>query len=296
MVDDNPDNPFDDFGPDVEITGGWSLTITTTTPTLDPIDDAQFFVTQHYRDFLNRTPDPAGLAFWTNEITSCGTDQGCIEAKRINVSAAFFLSIEFQQTGYLVYRIYKSSYGDISGTPVPLRLSEFLPDTQEIGLGVVVNQLGWEQVLENNKQAFTSEFVQRSRFTTAFPTSMTPTEFVDKLFANGEMTPATAERTDAINEFGSANTSIDVAARARVLRRVAESSMLAQQEFNRAFVLMQYFGYLRRNPNDPPEATLDFQGYNFWLNKLNSFNGNFIDAEMVKSFLVSTEYRQRFGP
>jgi len=296
MVDDNPDNPFDDFGPDVEITGGWSLTIITTTPTLDPIDDAQFFVTQHYRDFLNRTPDPAGLAFWTNEITSCGTDQGCIEAKRINVSAAFFLSIEFQQTGYLVYRIYKSSYGDISGTPVPLRLSEFLPDTQEIGLGVVVNQLGWEQVLENNKQAFTSEFVQRSRFTTAFPTSMTPTEFVDKLFANGEMTPATAERTDAINEFGSANTSIDVAARARVLRRVAESSMLAQQEFNRAFVLMQYFGYLRRNPNDPPEATLDFQGYNFWLNKLNSFNGNFIDAEMVKSFLVSTEYRQRFGP
>ena len=77
--------------------------------------------------------------------------------------------------------------------------------------------------------------------------------------------------------------------------RVAENSTLAQQEFNRAFVLMQYFGYLRRNPNDPPEATLDFQGYNFWLNKLDSFHGDFNQAEMVKAFIGSSEYQHRFG-
>jgi hypothetical protein len=59
---------------------------------------------------------------------------------------------------------------------------------------------------------------------------------------------------------------------------------------------MQYFGYLRRNPFDPPEPTLNFDGYNFWLNKLNQFNGNFIQAEMVKAFIISGEYRQRFGP
>ena len=193
--------------------------------------------------------------------------QQCIEAKRINVSAAFFLSIEFQQTGYLVYRIYKASYGNLPGAPVPIRLSEFLPDTQQIGQGVIVNQAGWEQVLENNKQAFTAEFVQRSRFTSAYPTSLTPDQFVDQLFMNAGVTPSATDRTAAINEFGSATTTADVAARARALRRVAENSTLAQQEFNRAFVLMQYFGYLRRNPNDPPEATLDFQGYNFWLNK-----------------------------
>ena len=85
------------------------------------------------------------------------------------------------------------------------------------------------------------------------------------------------------------------AACARALRRVAENSTLAQQEFNRAFVLMQYFGYLTRNPDDAPEATLDFQGYNFWLTKLNFFNGNFANAEMVKAFVTSGEYRQRFG-
>ena len=76
---------------------------------------------------------------------------------------------------------------------------------------------------------------------------------------------------------------------------MAENSTLVEQEFNRAFVLMQYFGYLRRNPNDPPEPTLDFQGYDFWLNKLNSSKGDFVNAEMVKAFITSTEYRQRFG-
>ena len=59
---------------------------------------------------------------------------------------------------------------------------------------------------------------------------------------------------------------------------------------------MQYFGYLRRNPNDPPELSLDFQGYNFWLNKLNQFHGDYIAAEMVKAFILSGEYRHRFGP
>ncbi len=98
----------------------------------------------------------------------------------------------------------------------------------------------------------------------------------------------------AIDEFGSATTTSDTAARARALRRVAENETLAQQEFNRAFVLMQYFGYLRRNPDDAPDN--NFAGYNFWLGKLDQFNGNFIQAEMVKSFLVSGEYRQRFGP
>ena len=265
-------------------------------PTPNQIDNGQFFVRQHYLDFLNREPDAAGLAFWTNEITSCGSDAQCIEVKRINVSAAFFLSIEFQQSGYLVYRFYKSSFGNLPTSPLPIRLSEFLSGAQQIGQGVIVGQAGWETVLENNKQTFASQFVQGSRFTSAYPTSLSPAQFVDALFANAGVVPSTGDRAVAINEFGAASTTSEVAARARALRRVAENSILAQQEFNRAFVLMQYFGYLRRNPNDPPEATLDFQGYNFWLNKLNAFNGNFIQAEMVKSFIDSSEYRQRFGP
>ncbi len=259
------------------------------------IGDSQFFVRQHYSDFLNRLPDSSGLAFWNNQIVECGIDKPCIENRQINVSAAFFLSIEFQETGYLVYRFYKSAYGNIPGAPVPVTFGEFLPDTQQIGQGVVVGVGNWQAQLEANKQAFALAFVTRSRFTSAFAPSLAPAQFVDALFANGGVTPSASERNAAIAEFGSSTNTADNAARARALRLVAENSQLKNLEFNKAFVLMQYFGYLRRNPNDPPEAGLDFAGYNFWLGKLNQFNGNFVNAEMVKAFIVSGEYRQRFG-
>jgi len=277
----------------------------------NPIDAANWFVPQHYLDFLNRQPDASGLAFWTNEITSCGTNQSCIDNKRINVSAAFYLSIEFQGTGYLVERIYKTAYGDVTGTstfngshqlPVPvIRLNEFLPDTQQIGLGVVVGQGNWQQQLEDNKNAFAAEFVQRTRFTTALATSMTPAQFVDKLFQNAGVTPSATELTTAINEFSGAGDSSNLLAREKALRDVAENATLTTNEFNRAFVLMQYFGYLRRNPNDAQDT--DYTGYDFWLTKLNNFTqpGDVVlvrvqNAEMVKAFIVSAEYRNRFGP
>jgi hypothetical protein len=282
------------------------ITITDDNSGLPPnaIDDTAVFVRQHYHDFLNREADANGLAFWTDQINSCGADAQCREVRRINVSASFFLSIEFQDTGYLVERIYKASYGDVLGNsnlngihqvPVPIvRLNEFLPDTQQISQEVVVLQPGWEQVLENNKVAFVTAFVQRSRFVSAYPTFMTPAEFVDKLFLNTGVPPSASDRAAAINEFGGATNTTDVAARGRALRRVAENSTLITSEFNRAFVLMQYFGYLRRNPNDSPDS--DYSGYDSWLTKLNQFNGNYINAEMVKAFIGSGEYRQRFGP
>src|SRR5438067_3525 len=270
----------------------------------NPSDIASFFVRQHYLEFLNREPDPDGSTFWPQQITSCGSDQQCIQIKRINVSAAFFLSIEFQQTGYLVERLYKAAYGDGSATStsggthqitVPIvRFTEFLPDTQQIGLGVVVGQNGWETVLENNKQNFTAQFVQRSRFATAFPTSMTPAQFVDRLNTDSGNVLSSTDRATAIGLFGGAIDTSNLTARAQALRQVAENQNLNNAEFNRAFVLMQYFGYLRRNPNEAPDP--DYTGFDFWLTKLNQFNGNFVAAEMVKAFITSSEYRNRFGP
>jgi hypothetical protein len=253
-------------------------------------DNSQFFVAQHYRDFLSREPDQAGLNFWTNEIESCGANAACRDVKRVNVSAAFFLSIEFQQTGFLVYRTYKAAFGDVAGTPVPVRFQQFFPDTQEIGRGVVVGVGNWEQQLEANKQSFMLRFVQRAEFLARYPRTLSPTQFVDALNTNAGGVLDATERQNLINELTANNTD---AGRASVLRKVAEDADLVRQEFNRAFVLMQYFGYMRRNPNDPPDT--DFTGYNFWLGKLNDFNGDYIAAEMVKAFITSTEYRQRFG-
>jgi hypothetical protein len=259
---------------------------------LNPLDTTEYFVRQHYLDFLGREPDEAGLSFWVNNIESCGSDNRCREVKRIDTSAAFFLSIEFQQTGFMVYRTYKSAFGDMTGAPIPIKLDEFKPDTQLISNGLVVLQDGWQQKLENNKRAFLADFVQRTRFTSAYPLTMSPTDFVDHLFANAGIPLTDADHAAAIAEFGSAADTSDSAARARVLRRVAENSNLAQHELDKAFVLMQYFGYLRRDPNSSPDT--DFTGFNFWLSKLDNFNGNYVNAEMVKAFLIAQEYRGRF--
>ena len=268
----------------------------------NPIDNVEFFVRQHYRDFLNRDPDPAGLAFWVNDLNTrlaacaglAGTARTrCETGARARVSEAFFLSIEFQETGFLVYRFYRAAFPSSTARPRGMpRYLEFMRDTQEIGQGVIVGQAGWEAQLAANQAAFAAEFVQRPEFVTLYPTTMTPAEFVDALYANAGVTPSAAERQAAIDEFGGTGTSADTAARARVLRRVAENAQFKQREFNPAFVLMEYFGYLRRNPDEAPDA--DFSGFDFWLNKLNSFP-DFRQAEMVEAFISSFEYRGRFG-
>lgn len=254
----------------------------------NPIDGANFFVRQQYRDFLNRSADAEGLQFWSHQIASCGPDTACIAERRINVSAAFFLSIEFQETGYLVYRLYRASFGE-----QPQHLNEFLLDTRTIGNGVVVNAPGWQELLNANRAAFIDDFVQRPQFISEYPLELTPTEFVNQLNARAGGPLSASDFSAAVAEFTGVATSEETAARVRVLRRVAESPTFSQHEMNSAFVLMQYFGYLQRNPYDPPDD--DLSGYQFWLNKLNEAGGDFRRAEMVKSFLVSTEYRARFG-
>ena len=269
-----------------------------TEPAANPIDDSTNFVRQHYHDFLNREPDPtdvAGLNFWVNQIESCGSDQACRDLRRVNVSAAFFLSIEFQQTGFYVYRTYKTAFADLNPptVPVPVRYREFVRDTKEVQRGVIVGQGAWQAQLDANKQAYALAFVARPEFLSRYPASTTATAFVDTLNGNAGNVLSPSERAALISEL--TPNPADPALRADVLMKIAENAVLKQQEMNKAFVLMQYFGYLRRNPDAAPEQGLNFNGYNFWLNKLNSFNGNFVNADMVKAFITSSEYRKRSG-
>jgi len=260
-----------------------SVTITDDLPesATNPIDEAQTYVYTHYHDFLNREPDPAGLAFWTNQITSCGNNPQCIEEKRINVSASFFLSIEFQETGYLRYLLQKESFGSLP------KYTEFMRDLQQVSRGVVVKSPGWQQKLADNQKQFAAEWVNRPAFKAAYD-AMSNADFVNALYANAGVLPAPAERESLINALDAASES-----RASILLDVAQNVAFRQKENNAAFVLMQYFGYLRRDPHTAPDS--DLSGYNFWLNKLNQFDGNYIDAEMIKAFITSFEYRQRFA-
>ena len=246
-----------------------------TSPTSNPIDNAQFFVRQQYLDFLNRQPDAGGLNFWVNEITSCGSNAQCIELKRINVSAAFFLSIEFDQTGVLACLTNKAAFNAL---PVYVQF-EF--DRQVLQRNFVFGASGWQAQLEANKQAYFAELVSRDEFVTRYA-GMSSTQYVDALIANTGVSFTTSERSALINGLNGGTQT-----RATVLRKVAEKPSFKRAQFNRIFVLMEYFGYLKRDA--------DAAGLLFWLNKLNSFGGNFINAEMVKAYLAAIEYRRRFS-
>lgn len=240
----------------------------------NPLDTAEYFVRQHYVDFLGREPDEAGFNFWSDQILECGSDQGCNERRRINVSAAYFLSIEFQETGGLIDSLYRASYGR---RPF---YGEFLPDANIVAHDVVVGRSGWEQQLATNKAAFIDSFVERAAFHAAYD-GLSDNQYVDTLIAHTGVSFSTSEREALIS--GLTNGTLT---RAAVLGQLAENDRFESAKFNEAFVLMEYFGYLQRDPDD--------SGYQFWLGKLNQFNGNFEAAEMVKAFIISDEYRQRF--
>jgi hypothetical protein len=254
------------------------------------VDNTSEFVDQSYHDFLNRVPDASGLAFWTNNIDSCAGDANCRVLKRVDTSAAFFLSIEFQKTGFLAYRLFKASLPETSQRPRGFpRYREFVRDSQDIGHGVIVGNAGYEQVLEANTVDFINRFVTRSEFLANYPTSLTAAQYVDKLNSQSGSLLTGGQRDALVNGLTNGTET-----RATVLRKIAENPAFVTAETSRAFVLMQYFGYLRRNPDDTPNT--DFSGYDFWLSKLNQFNGDYKAAEMVKAFITSAEFRNRFGP
>jgi hypothetical protein len=237
------------------------------------IDSAEFFVRQHYLDFLGREPDESGFNFWSDQILSCGADEACVERRTINVSAAYFLSIEFQHTGGLVDGLYRASYGRAP------RFGEFMPDSGIAGRDVVVGRAGWQALLEANKQAFIDAWVDRAEFHAAYD-GLANSAFVDALLAH------TGGGFNGDREALVSGLNNGTMTRAAALRQVVENEGFIQAKRNETFVMMQYFGYLRRDPDE--------SGYRFWLDKLNGFDGNFEQAEMVKAFLVSGEYRQRF--
>ena len=188
--------------------------------------------------------------------------------KRVNVSAAFFLSIESRQTGYFFYRVHRAAFGSMP------RLADYRAAQQALGRGVVVNRLGWEARLDANRRAFVAQWVSGDEFAAAYG-SLGNAGYVDTLLANAGLDSGAETR-------------------ASVLLKVADDPELDRREFNRAFVLAEYFGYLQRDANAGQDT--DFTGLEHWLGKLEGHGGNYVEAEMVKAFLDSTEYRKRFGP
>ena len=230
----------------------------------NPLEQAQFFVKQHYADFLNRTADQGGLDYWSSQIAQCGTDDNCVRLRRIAVSAAFFVETEFQETGNFVYRMYRATYGR---KPT---FNEFMPDRSRF-----FGSTNFAQ----SKVAFADDWVTRPSFRAEYPETMIADQFVNKLFDAAGLAPFAAERQQQVAAMNNGKT------RAEVLRDVVEIQAFKDREYNAAFVLMQYFGYLRREP--------DAGGYQFWLDVLNNrVPGNY--RSMVCAFITSSEMQGRF--
>ena len=240
-------------------------------PSFNPVDNAEFFVRQQYLDFLNREPDSPGLAYWTNEITKCGSDTRCLTRRRVDVSAAFFIEQEFQQTGYFVYRLYKATLER------RLTFAEFIQDRSRL-----IEGPGREAM----KQTLVEDFVRRPEFQRKYPSSGgTPpgAEFIEALIQAVRRTSGvdlSDRRTEFQNNYNS------FASRALIVRLVIDDPRLVQAEYNRAFVLAEYFSFLRRDPDEP--------GYQFWLDVVNNREvNNYLG--MVCAFVTSREYQERFS-
>src|SRR5215217_1933799 len=232
------------------------------------IDDIDFFVQQQYIDFLGRMPDSTGFANWNDTLNNCpnggfgeNDNPGC---DRVHVSAGFYQSVEFQGRGYFAYRFYDAALGRR-----PL-YTEFIPDMQKVGGAQSPEQEAASKI------QYMNDFVQKPEFKAIYD-GLSNQGYVDKLEQTAGVTV-----TNKANLVNALNTGTQT--RAQVLRTVMESQPVFDKFFNRGFVTMQYFGYLRRDP-DPI-------GFTNWVNTLDADPSNF--RHMIFGFIFSTEYLNRF--
>ena len=221
-------------------------------------------------DFLGRLPDSTGFANWVATLSGC-PDGGFGEnlnpsCDRVHVSAGFFLSDEFRGRGYWAYRFYEVGFDRR-----PLYV-EFVPDMAQVG----GPQSPQSELL--SKTAYTDAFVQRGEFTSRY-NALSNAAYVNALEQNAEITLSNKAGLIAALDANQKT-------RGQVLREIVESAAVEDKFFIRAFVAMQYFGYLRRDP--------DTTGYDNWVTTLTNDPSNF--RHMIFGFLFSTEYRGRFGP
>lgn len=266
----------------------------------NPAEEADFFVRQAYFDFLGRTPDAGGFAFWQAEITQCQSDVQCLRNKRVDVSNAFFYELEFQQTAAYVLRLYRAAFGNNQPFPNPNSDAGFPNEEKKIpSYAAFVSDrtrvIGGSNLAQKQFD-LANDFVNRAAFVSKYPASLaTAGDFVDAVLATLQTDMGvnlSGQRANLINVYNTQG------GRGGVMYRLADDNLtnpvsnqpFIDAEYNRTFVLGQYFGYLRRNP--------DISGFSFWLGQVNGAPLRDVPRQhaMVCSFITAAEYQLRFGP
>ena len=215
-----------------------SFTASTNGQHLSPLGTPEYFVRQQYLDFLGRMPDSFGFPIWLSTLANCPA--GDISCDRVHVSEQFVRSAEFQQRGYFTFRFYPVSFPgtagiDPSGFGRKPTFAEFLPDLRSVSGFLDANQL------EAAKVAFVNSFMARPAFVARY-NSLDNTQYVDTLLNTAGVT--SSNRLAMINGLNNSTLT-----RAVVLRQIVESTEVANKYHNESVVVMQYFGYLRRDPD-----------------------------------------------
>jgi hypothetical protein len=250
----------------------------------NPFFDPTFFVRQQYLDFLSREPDAGGSAAWVGTLNGCAS--GDIRCDRAAVSAGFFQSPEFASKGRFIFNFYKSSLGRLP------TYAEFVADMSNLNAATPAE-------LVAKKAAYTNAWAMNLDFSRIYG-GMTNTQFVNTIMDRygiasirtpnpaspddaSDANKVTLTRADLVNRLSGVGGTLT---QVQVVRAIATSDEVSAAEFNPAFVAMQYFGYLRRDPEPG--------GYADWLRTINA-NPNDIHS-MVSGFVNSPEYKGRFGP
>ncbi|HEX8174213.1 MAG TPA: Calx-beta domain-containing protein [Pyrinomonadaceae bacterium] len=274
---------------------------TASTPANNPYLSNELFVRMNYLDFLGREPDAEGWSTWTNALNTCGPEKGFLGAPpncdRAFVSHGFIASPEFTERGYLAYRIYEVGAGRLP------RYNEFVPD-----MAAMSGAPGSQELAQNTAQ-FAESFVTKQDFINRYADVLAQSQaaqLIDKLELNAGVSltantttlpgqPTQYNRQDLIDKRASGQFTLG-----QTLRAFVEQKAVYDRFFERGFVTMQYFGYLRRDPdlNDP-----NLTGWTEWVYVFT--NGGATRGRpdigvrdyhhLVFGFIYSEEYRKRFG-
>jgi hypothetical protein len=244
------------------ISSNQTFNFTAVVAPVNPIDGTDFFVRQHYLDFLDREPEADGFNYWTSILNGCGTDFNCLNSVRVEISSRFFIELEFQRTGFFVMRMHQASYGQ------PPTFAQFLADRRLV------------QNSAESQKLFASQWVQRSAFLTEYPNALTPTQFVTKFYNAARITDPAAQ-TAAVQALTNGTKT-----RADVVWELVERADYQAREYNPAFVRMMYFGYLRRE--------VEASGFTYWMNVLTTLSPNNYRS-MICGFVNAGEYQLRFN-
>jgi hypothetical protein len=177
-----------------------------------------------------------------------------------------------------VYRVYVATTGSVP------RYAEFRNDLETIGRRVFLGSEEQDRQLGDNLRQFSEDWTKREPFIKALA-ELDDERYVNRLCLNAGVTLDQAQRLALVNSLSNERDT-----RAGVLLKIADNPSFAEKEKYRSILTLHYFGYLRRNPDDPPDGNL--RGFEFWLKVMEG------DGEGVLSaaFKQSPEYVHHVKP